>query len=351
MFLDRTPLFNLTDLVAKLPCNENAWLCQTAPEWRQALKESLGMYIGLRSRGNTQEDINLRFVNLAAYRTDTTSQPLLAQQLSQPTNFSTITYSLELYVEDRLRNHLLRSSQALQSMFTKQGQHGCDMSAPSDASIENISHLDEVINEQAYSQLGSRQKQDSLVHVLAILRHIPLVKLYQATGWRTDESGMASARTYLRQFLEQNGKATRRCLWHAAMIWTDLRHAQQFACYDTLAMCVAVCFLWSFARLGPQTQIESHTIPRTNTTGSQRSAVRVDKLTQKECIRKWISTGDDAGIYITGIGHLQGPGSDDILLNDAAKILSKQSAWSSLCHGLADAFMRVKNDMVNIGSE
>ncbi|KAI0156034.1 hypothetical protein BJ166DRAFT_531989 [Pestalotiopsis sp. NC0098] len=313
VFLDRTPLFSLPDLVAKLPCNEDEWLCETALEWQQALNRS------------------------------TNPQPPLSQQSSRPTSFSTRTYPLEMYVQDRLQSDLLRSSKALQSMFTKQDMHSRGTLGSPEVSLEKPAFLDQVIDAQAYSQLVSRYERDLLVHVLAILRHVSLARLYQATGWQTNEAEMESSRTYLRQFLEQDKKAARRCLWHAAIVLTELRNAQHFACYDTLNMCVAVCFLWSFARLGPQTQ---------DMTGQQKPAVRVDNLAHQGLISKWISEGDDADVYITGVGLLQGPESANILLSDAIKILSNQTTWSRLCHGLARAFTQLRNDeMINLDSE
>lgn len=312
MFLDRTPLFNLPDLVPKLPCNEDEWLCETALEWQQVLNKP------------------------------TDPQSPLSQQSSRLTSFSTRTYPLELYVQDRLQSDLLRSSKALQSMFAKKDMYSRGISGSPEASLEKPAFLDQVIDEQAYSQLGSRHERDLLVHVLAILGHVSLAMLYQATGWQTNEIEMESSRTYLRKFLKRDKKAARRCLWHAAIVLTELRNAQQFACYDTLNMCVAVCFLWSFARLGPQTQ---------DMTGQQKTAVRVDKLSRQELI-KWISEGDDADIYITGVGLLQGPDSANILLSDAIKTLSSQLTWSRLCHGLARAFTQLRNDeMINLDSE
>lgn len=228
-------------------------------------------------------------------------------------------------------------------MFTKQDMHSRGTLGSPEVSLEKPAFLDQVIDAQAYSQLVSRYERDLLVHVLAILRHVSLARLYQATGWQTNEAEMESSRTYLRQFLEQDKKAARRCLWHAAIVLTELRNAQHFACYDTLNMCVAVCFLWSFARLGPQTQ---------DMTGQQKPAVRVDNLAHQGLISKWISEGDDADVYITGVGLLQGPESANILLSDAIKILSNQTTWSRLCHGLARAFTQLRNDeMINLDSE
>lgn len=237
-------------------------------------------------------------------------------------------------------------------MFAKQDMHNRGILGSPELSLEKPAFLDQVIDEQAYSQLGSRYERDLLVHVLAILRHVPLARLYQATGWQTNEGEMESSRTYLSQFLGQDKKAARRCLWHAAIVLTELRNTQSFACYDTLNMCVAICFLWSFARLGPQTQNHAQIIPRANMTGQLRTTVRVDRLVQQESISQWISAGDDAEVYLTGTGLLRGPDSVNILLSDAIKILSNQPTWSRLCHGLARAFTQLRNDeMINLDSE
>ena len=43
IFLDQPPLFNLSDFVQELPCDDSPWKCQTAEEWRRNFVEGSGM--------------------------------------------------------------------------------------------------------------------------------------------------------------------------------------------------------------------------------------------------------------------------------------------------------------------
>ncbi|ETS76940.1 hypothetical protein PFICI_10814 [Pestalotiopsis fici W106-1] len=331
VFLDQPPLFNLADLVQDLPCNESLWQCQTAMEWRQCLNQSS---------------------DSPACQPVANAQSALAQDSSQLMTFAMRTYPLELYVDDRLRGHHMRSSRRLQSMYVREDVHGDGILNSPQVSFETSSIVDKVIDEQAYAKLGRIHTQDLLIHVLAILRHVPLVRLYHAIGWQTDKAEMEKSRSCLAKILQKDRKTARRCLWHATTIFTKLRNARHFACYDTLNLCVAVCFLWLFAKFGKENRDQSRLSSIMNPVGPKTSAVRVDKLAKKEDVREWILAGDDTEVYITGIGCLQGPNSHNIVLRDAVKILTKQTTWSGLCQSLAKAFARIKNDeMVDLDSE
>lgn len=199
--------------------------------------------------------------------------------------------------------------------------------------------LDELLDAESYAQLSDRQARDFLVHVLAILRHVPLVTLYRATGWETDEAGMAKAKAHVIGFFRHNRTAALKCLWHAAIVFTDLSHVRLFACYDALNLCVAVCYIWCFIEFDRG----ARKIRQTNGARHDSAVVRLDTLATKAALEQWIRSGGLAEIHITGVGLLSGSNSRLLLLSDAIKTLTRQPAWSGLCQGLASAFEKLKS--------
>lgn len=259
---------------------------------------------------------------------------------------------LELHVDDRLRSRQTHSSRIMRSMFGNKtnatGQYDRHVPRPSMPAEpatcpDNSSSVDEAIDTEAYAQLGSRLQPDLVVHVLAILRCVPLVMLYQSTGWQTHKLGMARSQTHLGQFIYQNSIAARKCLWHAAIIFTELRNVRHFACYDALNLCVAVCYIWSYTHLSPEARHQEQPSRGRNPTRPQCPIVRVDKLVRKLDVEEWIRSREVTETHITGVGSLKGSNSCLILLNDAMKTLMNQRAWSGLCRALARSFAQLRN--------
>lgn len=244
--------------------------------------------------------------------------------------------------------HQAHSSRVLRSLFSlqtgaedrsrKPSPRSSFPSTPGRSSSE-VHILDELLDAESYAQLSHRQNKDFLVHVLAILRHVPLVTLYRATGWETDEAGMAKAKTHVMSFFRHNRSTALKCLWHAAIIFTDLSHARLFACYDALNLCVAVCYIWCFVEF----KHGEREIRRTSGARHDSAIVRLDTLATKTELEQWIRSVGIAEIHITGVGLLSGSNSRLLLLNDAIKTLTRQPAWSGLCQGLTSAFEKLKS--------
>ena len=269
---------------------------------------------------------------------------------------------LELYTDDRLQARQTRSSKMLRTVFGHQGnpagQRGgprSKSSVPTSPSYNPITRslVDEVIDADAHAQLEARRQQpDVVVHVLAILRRIPLPMLYRATGWQTDEDGRAASGARLGRFLHRDGAAARKCLWHAATIFMELRSVRHFACYDAFSLCVAVCYIWSYAHLGPKTRHPAPQPGDTDPSRPQRATLRLDGLSKRRDVERWIVSGGDTDIHITGIGLLSGSNSRFLLLTEAIRILTNQPAWSGFCRGLARAFLQLRRgELPNLGKE
>jgi hypothetical protein len=256
---------------------------------------------------------------------------------------------LELHVDEILQDYHSRSSRFLRLVFANgaTSEHGSYITGSSiPASPRNLHDdvfsVEGAIDTGVYAQLGGWDAPDLLVHVLAILRCVPLATLYHSAGWQTDVAGTIRAKDQLRAFFRNKTTSARKCLWHAAIVYTELRKGRQFACYDSLNIWVAVCYIGSYATLGPEKPTQAPSVHRPNNrTSVQNRAIRLDKLTKRNEVEKWFNSGAEGEVHITGVGLLRGANSHTILLNDVSKILMKQVSWPGLCQALARAFIKI----------
>lgn len=136
--------------------------------------------------------------------------------LASPEGFSFKLSLLELYVDERNVQQQLRSSQLLRSSIgTYLGR--LDPSSAQSCSNRSVAEADyrrtlnpllESIDPIALGKLetsfaNSSDHTQTLIYVLAILRHFPLKILYTATGWQTDKEQMASSTRTLRDQFER----------------------------------------------------------------------------------------------------------------------------------------------------
>ncbi|SPQ22636.1 b6b2e5fa-6476-445c-adbd-fbbda463b2a1 [Thermothielavioides terrestris] len=356
VFLDQPPLFNITDFVHEPPCDPALWQCQSAEEWRSKFTGGSGTAARQRVLDPVRDSREDSLLGVTA-----TSSP--------PDHFRRRIRVLELYVDDRLRSRQSRSSRMLRSIFSNPGEPDDERAGPLPPSSvplsprdspDERSFVDETIDTEAYTHLGSRHPTtDLVVHVLAILRLVPLATLYRATGWQTDQAGMARAKAHMGRFFHRDRAGARKCLWHAAVIFSELRNARRFACYDALNLCVSVCYIWLYAHLAPGPPRDRDRDRSQQPEGASPSApqqrgtvIGLDKLAERRDVEKWIASGAEAEIYITGVGRLRGPNSQAILLGDATKTLMNQAAWRPLCRGLARAFTQLKRgELPDLGPE
>ena len=353
VFLDQPPLFNLSDFVQELPCDDSPWKCQTAEEWRRNFVEGSGMCsLGSFRCRTTETAANSRSLDQSLCDLGEEPQLVAYAPQSQLGAFTQRMHVLELYVDDRLQARQARSSKILRTVFGHQrtpavqrGDLSSKSTVPTSPSYSPATKplVDEVIDADAYAQIETRrQQQDMVVHVLAILRRIPLTTLYRATGWQTDEDGKAASGLRLGRFLHRDDTAARKCLWHAATIFMELRNVRHFACYDAFSLCVAVCYIWSYAHLGPEARRPASQSVDANPSLPQRATLRLDGLPRRRDVERWIMTGGDTDIHVTGIGLLSGSNSRFLLLTEAIRILTNQPAWSGFCRGLAMTFVQLR---------
>lgn len=272
--------------------------------------------------------------------------------LASPEGFSFKLSLLELYVDERNVQQQLRSSQLLRSSIgTYLGR--LDPSSAQSCSNRSVAEADyrrtlnpllESIDPIALGKLetsfaNSSDHTQTLIYVLAILRHFPLKILYTATGWQTDKEQMASSTRTLRDQFERNSTTARSCMWHATYIFKYTRDSRHFACHDMFSLCVATCYIWSFGQFHSSTVLtQSATVPSSS---RKRPIARLDKLCKRASVEDWIKTGGEADILLTGVGILNGPDHSIRHLRDVQRTLQSQVAWRGMCNAIAHSFVQL----------
>lgn len=175
-------------------------------------------------------------------------------------------------------------------------------------------------------------------HVLSILRHVPLRKLYEFSGWQVTDAQTEAARDYLQKWMRNKPSEARRCFWHAAAVFRILRNKTHFACDSPFCHLVVTIYIWAFDQFA---QLKEGMSPDDTTTcvGVDRPT-RVDLLQDKQDIEAWLESGS-SGVHITGVGVLKSTKSSARLISECQRILLSASGWPSLCRFLAGAWERV----------
>ena len=81
--------------------------------------------------------------------------------------------------------------------------------------------------------------KDPIVHVIAILREIPLRLIYASLGWQASGAEMQRFREMLKGYLQRNQSTARTCLWHAAQIYSSSRDLRYPVHYFSLCFTIA----------------------------------------------------------------------------------------------------------------
>jgi hypothetical protein len=70
--------------------------------------------------------------------------------------------------------------------------------------------------------------------------------------------------------------------------------------------------------------------------------VRLDQLHEKSAIERWIESGADSIVHLTGVGLLEGSDQCVRFLRDVEKTLSSQIAWRGFSLALAGSFAQLR---------
>lgn len=307
VFFDLRPLFRLTDFTHRLPCRDNVWRCRSARQWSEERQKG--------SPGN---------------------------RTRRSGSFSTRSSILSLYADERATLDHMQSSRRLKSLIRSEPNKGLqeqDLFSSGKrllsfgVSKDDSTFLDAVIEDAIVS--GSPTSpgtncsgQDLTVHIIAILREIPLRIIHASFGWQASVTEMQRSREMLKAYLQRNQSTARICLWHAAQIYSSSRGLCYPAHFVSLSYTIAVSYIVLYA------QIVQSPAPLGD-------LLRVDKVVEKPTLDTWTKSAQDFRAHITGIGMLDSVGSGHRLLVDAEKALRSQRPWRSMAQVLAHCFSQM----------
>ncbi|EMT73855.1 hypothetical protein FOC4_g10002892 [Fusarium odoratissimum] len=256
--------------------------------------------------------------------------------------FAAKVIPLELYIDDRNYYRQLRNSQLLQSSFASylssstnsDTQHVPNPSRhrPDTSRSESVL-LDTTIDQLTLkSLLGPGECTDTLLHVIAILRLIPLETLHSATGWETNKEQMMKSKLYLNDFFKNSGLKARKGLWHATCIFKTTRSSRRLACYDALSLTVAMGYIYCYS------ETRALLVP----SPTRPMITRLDQLQDRKAIERWIENGGDDVVHLTGVGILDGSDHCVRFLRDLERTLVSQIAWRGFCRAFASSFAQLR---------
>ncbi|QKD55425.2 uncharacterized protein FOBCDRAFT_184286 [Fusarium oxysporum Fo47] len=173
---------------------------------------------------------------------------------------------------------------------------------------------------------------DTILHVIAILRLIPLETLHSATGWETNKEQMFKSKMHLNDFFKNSGVKARKGLWHATCIFKTTRSSRRLACYDALSLTVAMDYIYCY----------SETCASLSQTSTRPLITRLDQLQGRDAIGRWIEHGGDNVVHLTGVGILDGSDHCVRFLRDLERTLVSQIAWRGFCRAFASSFAQLR---------
>ncbi|KAF5548892.1 hypothetical protein FMEXI_4563 [Fusarium mexicanum] len=315
-----TPLvFNLRDATQQLPCSERLWRSRDAPEWK------------------SQEESFTGIVTVIGIEVDYIIDDRPGNQ-PKPDAFVAKIVLLELYIDDRNYYRQLRTSQLLQSSYASY------MNSSTNSDTQHVIHrpdtgrnenvlLDTTIDQLTLKNMSNPGDcAETIFHVIAILRLIPLETLHSATGWETNKEQMFKSKMHLNDFFRNNGVKARKCLWHATCIFKTTRSSRRLACYDALSLTVAMGYIYCY----------SETRASLSSTPSRPVITRLDQLQDTKAIEGWIENGGDNVVHLTGVGILDGSDRCVRFLRDLERTLVSQIAWRGFCRAFASSFAQLR---------
>ncbi|KAF5627663.1 hypothetical protein F25303_10730 [Fusarium sp. NRRL 25303] len=305
IFLGTPLVFNLRDATRQLPCPERLWRIRNALEWKSLQEDSTG------------------------------NDP-------KPDAFAAKVILLELYIDNMNYYRQMRSSQLLQSSFasylnspaTNDTQYVPNSSLQRPDTVRSESALlDTTIDQLTLNNKSDHGAcTDTILHVIAILRMIPLETLHSATGWETNKEQMMKSKTHLKDFFKNDSVKARKGLWHATCVFKTTRSSRRLACYDALSLTVAMGYIYCY----------SETRASLAATSTRPVITRLDQLQDIDAIEKWIENGGDNVVHLTGVGLLDGSDQCVRFLRDLERTLVSQIAWRGFCRAFASSFAQLR---------
>ena len=349
------PACDFRERTLPLPSSDRLWQSRNALAWSTQCKFTTG---DDSTRQNGSDFAGAQAVGHQADSRQVASTESSSDNGSLSLNFVPKFMILEVFLDEQRISSQLRHSQLLQSSFALSlgdiAQGGGDNTKSALAamlllhksSTKENDHLDRTIDSitlTEHEQNDCRYShEDTLLHVLGILRRVPLKTLHRATGWQTNEDQMRRSRAKISDFFRDQSREARRCLWHATCIFSATRSTRLLACYDTFSIMVSTCYLFCHSEFHPTSHAQSDRLLRSAHPLQREPVVRLDRLRDRSSIEHWIQDStSNRPIHLTGIGLLEGPYQSARLLNDVENTLSTQVAWRGFANAFATCFKQL----------
>lgn len=218
--------------------------------------------------------------------------------------------------------------------------------APQQPRIQQLDHsIEDMITSliQSFSAETSENEihehRDLTIHVISMLRHASFWCLVSIGGWQASESEAERATAQMKAWIQTEPALSRKCLWHSAMVFGNLRLKRHFACYDPLSLCISVLYIQLYDHFTARTA--RHDIVSVSDASHHGPPLRLDRLKNYQALDLWIKHGGSARIHITGVGFLHTRETPTKIWTEYRKILMASSAWWGICRGLAWAAGRM----------
>ena len=169
ILFDQRPLFRVTDFAQRLPCTHVVWNCRSERSWNE------------QKRYEASDN-----------------------QASRFDHFASNIQILSLYADERAILDQVRSSRRLSALLRPElaialqeqdVNSNRDSLLSSGVSPDDITYLDQRIEDAITSthlscHAGDHTMYDPVVHVISILRNIPLRMIYASVGWQANLAGI-----------------------------------------------------------------------------------------------------------------------------------------------------------------
>ncbi|CAI6027568.1 unnamed protein product [Clonostachys chloroleuca] len=140
-----------------------------------------------------------------------------------------------------------------------------------------------------------------LYHEIQIIRHVRLQGLYALTGWQASKADVNIAERDFTLWLNGDKPTVRKCLWHAATIFSTLYSRRHMTLWEPLCFLNGALFIWAYLMYADGKEIQAASAE--NALESQK-ALRLDRLKHEDERDTWVEHGFNGNIHVTGIGNL-----------------------------------------------
>ncbi|KAH7232980.1 hypothetical protein BKA59DRAFT_517415 [Fusarium tricinctum] len=328
LFLGSPIILHVRDITRQLPCPDKIWRFRNAKDWKQHRDTSFGHQHEQREGVPEQDD----------------------SRTSIKEAFTSKIVVLELFIDERNLSRQIRCSHLLRSSFMSYLDHpsedGDHATANPFLPTAGTHQSENPFLGTSIDRLSFLPRHDitgglseTIFHVLAILRLVPLEILHSATGWQTTKEQMTKSKAQFKDFYMHNGANARKALWHAACIFRSTRSCRRLACYDALSLTVSMGYVYCYSEVRTLLYQASGTPA---SAGSSPSIVRLDQLHERSAVERWIETGADSIVHLTGVGLLDGSDHCVRFLRDLERTLTSQIAWRGFCRAFAGTFAQLR---------